>query len=307
MPRQPRLDAPGVVHHVMVRGIERRTIFLDDFDRAQFRDRLCEVIPDAGARVLASALMPNHVHLVVRSGQTPLSRLMSRLNTSYAVRFNRRHERAGYLFQNRFKSLLVTDDDHLRRLLRYVHLNPLRGGLVGDLAALEQYPWSSHGALMGTRPALAFEDPAGALALFGDDLRRARLRLRTWMEEDLSGVPSDSLEGEFEAERGPATVEPLSHRGAELEQLDLARLIQTVCRHFSTTEEEIRRGARHTRASNARAVICHVAVVRWRLPGGQVARAVGVSSAAVSQALARGGELGRLEIDLGALPARDFS
>ena len=249
--------------------------------------------------------MPNHVHLVMRSGPTPLSRLMSRLNTSFAVRFNRRHERAGYLFQNRFKSLPVTSDDHLRRLIRYVLLNPVRGGLVDGLPALEDYPWSAYGALMGRRAALSFEDPAGALALFDDDARRARRVLRAWMEEEVLGEPSAPREIET-AEPGlrRAGAAPASSAEADVEPADLPQLVAAVCRHFSTTEEEILRGARHARASKARAVICQMAVVRWRLPAGQVARAVGVSAAAVSQALERGAELGRLEIDLEALPAR---
>jgi REP element-mobilizing transposase RayT len=296
----------------MVRGIERREIFLDDRDRAVFRDRLRELVPDAGAGVLASALMPNHVHLVIRTGHTPLSRLMSRLDTSYAVRFNHRYDRVGYLFQNRFKSLLVERDDQLRRLIRYVHLNPLRAGLVADLAALERYPWTSHPALVGRRPPLAFEDACAALAQFGDDPRRARRRLRMWMKE---GDDCDE-EGDGAEEPGAGDAEVAAHEGragalpapaAERDRCDLDQLVEAVCRHFSTTETDLRRGARHARASGARAVICHVAVVRWRLSNEQVARAVGVSSAAVSQALARGEEILRREFDLRLIPARRVS
>jgi REP element-mobilizing transposase RayT len=299
MPRQPRLDAPGAVHHVMIRGIERRAIFVDDVDRSEFRDRLCEVIPDCGASSLATAFMSNHVHLVLRSGDTPLSRLMSRLNTSYAVRFNRRHERVGYLFQNRFKSRLVKDEGDLQGLLRYVHLNPIRGGLVADLAALERYPWSSHGALMGRRRALPFEDVSSALSLFSTDSRIARDLLRSWMEEGLR----EAIPEATPTDRAPSRSSLVLRRAPEGERHDLEGLIEAVCRHFSTRRDELTRGARHTRASQARAVICHVAVARWRVPSSEVSKAVGVSAPAVSQALRRGAELSR-ELDLDALPVR---
>jgi REP element-mobilizing transposase RayT len=99
MPRQPRLDAPGVLHHVMVRGIERRAIFRDDTDRADFVDRLAALVPATGLTVYAWALLPNHAHLQVRTGGRPLPRVMRSLLTGYAGAFNRRHKRSGHLFQ----------------------------------------------------------------------------------------------------------------------------------------------------------------------------------------------------------------
>jgi hypothetical protein len=233
---------------------------------------------------------------------------MSRLDTSYAVRFNRRYDRAGYLFQNRFKSLLVTRDDHLRHLIRYVHLNPLSAGLVTDLAALERYPWTSHPALMGRRAALPFEDALAALSWFDDDPRRARRRLRAWMQEREEPAPGAEETGEAEvAARERRTAPSVPASDAEHDHIDLGQLVAAVCRHFSTTEMDLLRGARHARASKARAVICHIGVVRWRLPNEQVARAVGVSGAAVSQALTRGEELILREFDLRLIPARELS
>jgi REP element-mobilizing transposase RayT len=124
-------------------------VFRDDCDREDFVARLERVATEGGATCLAFALIPNHVHLVLRTGARPLAELMSRLNTGYARRFNRRYRRSGHLFQNRYGSLLVGDDAYLRVLIRYVHLNPLRAGLVVSLASLARYPWSGHAALMG--------------------------------------------------------------------------------------------------------------------------------------------------------------
>jgi putative transposase len=109
MPRQPRLDAPDTLHHVMVRGIERTLLFRDDPDRTDFVARLA-FLAEAGAwTVYAWALLPNHAHLLVRTGHRPLPRSMRSLLTGYAGAFNRRHKRVGHLFQNRYKSIVVEE------------------------------------------------------------------------------------------------------------------------------------------------------------------------------------------------------
>jgi len=101
MPRQARLDAPGTLHHVMIRGIERSPIFKDDQDREDFISRMGILAQETGTRILAWALMRNHVHLLFFSGPTGISKFMRRLLTGYALRYNRRHRRSGHLFQNR--------------------------------------------------------------------------------------------------------------------------------------------------------------------------------------------------------------
>jgi REP-associated tyrosine transposase len=101
MPRQARLDAPGVLHHVMVRGIERTTLFRDDADRNDFVARLAALAEAGALTIYAWALLPNHAHLLVRTGTRPLPRSMRSLLTGYAGAFNRRHKRVGHLFQNR--------------------------------------------------------------------------------------------------------------------------------------------------------------------------------------------------------------
>ena len=128
MPRGPRLDAPGVLHHVMVRGLERRALFRDDRDRADFLRRVGAVAARRALTVYAWALLPNNVHLLVRTGTRPLARSMRSLLTGYAGAFNRRHHRAGHLFQNRYKSIVVEEEPYLLELTRYIHLNPLRAG-----------------------------------------------------------------------------------------------------------------------------------------------------------------------------------
>jgi REP element-mobilizing transposase RayT len=101
MPRKARIDTPGALHHIIVRGIERRKIFYDDLDRENFIERLGIVLTEIDTPCFAWALIPNHIHLLLRTGTTPIATMMRRLLTGYAVSFNRRHHRHGQLFSDR--------------------------------------------------------------------------------------------------------------------------------------------------------------------------------------------------------------
>jgi len=126
MPRQARLDTPGTLHHVIVRGIEKRRIVDDQKDRENFIYRLGELASDTGTSIYSWALMTNHLHLLLHSGEKGLSSFMRRLLTGYAIEYNRRHKRHGHLFQNRYKSIVCDEDAYFLELVRYIHLNPLR-------------------------------------------------------------------------------------------------------------------------------------------------------------------------------------
>jgi len=113
MPRQARLDVPGALHHIMVRGIDKTNIFRDDEDKARFLERLGQTVLEGKCTVYAWALMDNHVHILFKSGKAGISTVMRKLLTWYALHFNRRYRRTGHLFENRYKSILC-DEDNLR-------------------------------------------------------------------------------------------------------------------------------------------------------------------------------------------------
>ncbi len=135
MPRQARIDAPGALQHIIIRGIERKVIFKNDTDREDFIDRLGNLIEETETACYAWAFMTNHVHLLLRTGATSISTVMRRLLTGYAVSFNHRHRRYGHLFQNRYKSILCEKDPYLKQLVGYIHLNPFRAGMVETVPA----------------------------------------------------------------------------------------------------------------------------------------------------------------------------
>ena len=104
---------PGALHHIIVRRIDRSLIFKDDIDRNNFLDRLGGIIQETRTHCFAWALIPNHFHLLLKTGTVPIAALMRRLLTGHAVTFNRRHRRAGHLFQNRYKSILCQQEPYL--------------------------------------------------------------------------------------------------------------------------------------------------------------------------------------------------
>ncbi|MBE0569441.1 MAG: transposase [Deltaproteobacteria bacterium] len=144
MSRGPRIDFPGALHHVFARGIEKRDIYFDDYDRSNFLGRVGVNLAKWNMRCSAWALMPNHFHLLIRSDRGCLPSFMHCLLTGYSRYFNDRHKRVGHLFQNRYKSPIVENIGHCREVVRYIHLNPLRSGIVPSVDVLEDYSWTGH-------------------------------------------------------------------------------------------------------------------------------------------------------------------
>jgi putative transposase len=334
MPRGPRLDAVGALHHVMARGIEKREIFLDDRDREDLLARLDKLVGDTGTGIFAWCLLPNHFHLLLRSSSIGLSTFMRRLQTGYAVYFNKRHGRAGHLFQNRFKSILVEEDPYLLALVRYIHLNPLRADLVKDLRGLEGYRWSGHPALLGKR-GVPWQDTQYVLAQFGRNAREARAEYRRFVkqgirrgtskepiEEKISeGVPQrepiEAVERESELPVRDTRVlgssrfvqqvtigstETVREPSLFIELAERERFLHTlrkeIAARFQITPEELRGGSRQRTVVAARAALAWVATRVGGVPTVDVARATGVTAVSVLRVEGRGpAELAMRKID----------
>ena len=180
MPRKGRLDYPGALQHVMVRGLERRRIFRETQDYKDFKDRLGQAVHSAEARCFAWALMPNHVHLLLQTGSEPLSKLMQRVLTGYGHAFNRRHHRVGYVYEGRFKSLLCEEEPYFLELLRYIHLNPLKARIVGSMRDLDGYAWCGHAVILGRKKA-PWQEVRGVLERFSRRPSKARQEYRKFI------------------------------------------------------------------------------------------------------------------------------
>jgi putative transposase len=194
MPRIARLDAPGVLHHVMIRGIEGRKIFRDNRDRKDFIERLAKLCPEMEIICYAWAFMPNHAHFLFRTGQEPLSKFMRRLLTGYVIGFNRRHKRRGQLFQNRYKSIICQEETYLMELVRYIHLNPIRAGIVQSLDELNAYKYCGHSVLMG-KSTMKWQDTGYVLGYFGKSKIKAMKGYESFVKDGFSHGRKNELTG----------------------------------------------------------------------------------------------------------------
>lgn len=140
MPRHQRILSKTGIYHVMMRGNEKRNLFMDEEDRQRFLDTLFIKKKETGFFLYAYCLMGNHIHLLIQENQESLGATIKRINTSYAYYFNQRHKRVGHLFQDRFKSEPVETEQYLLAAVRYIHNNPVKAGMV---ERAEQYKWSS--------------------------------------------------------------------------------------------------------------------------------------------------------------------
>jgi REP element-mobilizing transposase RayT len=301
----------------MVRGLERRAIFRDDADRADFVGRLAALAERGALTVLAWACLPNHAHLLVRTGARPLARSMRSLLTGYAGAFNRRHKRVGHLFQNRYKSVVVEAEPYLLELVRYLHLNSLRARVVPDLRALDRYPWAGHSALLGTVPR-PWQATGEVLGQFARESRRARRAYRDFVKAGLPQGRRPDLQGgglvrslggwaavaalrrgreaylgdervlgssDF-VERLRQTVEDRRRPGARALPLDT--LVARVCRRVGIAAAQLQTGSRRAAVTQARDGIAYLWVEVLGHPGRPLAPVLGVRPQAVYQAVTRG-------------------
>ncbi|MCI0517079.1 MAG: transposase [Woeseiaceae bacterium] len=182
MPRLPRLHVPGGTYHVLLRGNGRRDVFFDENDRKRWETLIESGLRRYQHRIHAYCWMTNHVHLAVQSSNSPLSGFMRFVASQYARSTNRKIDKSGHLFERRHRAILVKDDTYLKELIRYIHLNPVRGGLT---TRPEDYQWSSHKAYLGSQgPTWLNVD--WALRLFGNTEFDARCEYARFLQSDVS-------------------------------------------------------------------------------------------------------------------------
>jgi REP element-mobilizing transposase RayT len=314
MPRMLRLEYPGSIAHVMARGIEGRDIFRSDDDRHDFLMRLKSGLRATGYKCLAWCLMKNHYHLVLRTNENPMSSLMRPLNGGYARRFNAASSRRGYLFQDRFKSVLCQDQEYTRQLIRYVHLNPVRKGLVRSIDELKKYRWCGHAWIIGLKDACGadFQDRRECLRRFGRTesagIAEYLLYLSAAMEigsTERAGWFGGTEESEItgSSKGWPAVIgDPefartamdrhavgamRKHRKADYPDV-LGQIANETCRTFHIKKEELFHRGRSNNRSIARAAFCHQANTAELIPLSVIAGYLGINIAPVSMLAKRG-------------------
>ena len=318
MPRQARLDVPGALHHVMVRGIDKSKIFRDDEDKARFLERLGHNVEAGKSTVYAWVLMDNHVHILFKSGKDGISTVMRKLLTWYAQYFNRRHRRTGHLFENRYKSILCDEDNYLLALIRYIHLNPVRAKLVATLEQLDRYPWSGHRSIIG-KTKHSWMDVDRVLQEFGSSRRRARNEYRRFMQEGFGqGRLPELTGGGLIRSKGGWSQVLSARRSGRKEEFDerilgsgdfvnsilkeaeektthqlklrrsgrtLASIVEEECKKERVNPNELRGGGRRRKISGLRAAIAKRGRDELGLSLAEIARHVGVNTSSIRKAI----------------------
>jgi len=326
MPRQSRIDAPGALHHIIFRGIERGKIFYDDADRDAFVTRLGQVLIETNTDCFAWALIPNHAHLLLRTGLTPIAAVMRRLLTGYAVQFNRRHQRHGPVFQNRYKSILCQEDPYLKELVRYIHLNPLRAKLVPDYKGLKEFVYGGHCALAG-KCRYDWQNTRYVLSLFGENPSEARRLYVKFVEKGIiEGKRPDLVGGGLIRSLGGWSAAKAFRKAKEhikgderiLGDGNFVQDVLNVCRQqferryhhqakghdldwltgqvaglLNLERDVVTRPGRYPETVEARSVLCYWAVRELGLSTVDLAGRIGVSQPTASQSVKRGEKIVR--------------
>jgi putative transposase len=316
MPRQARLDVPGALHHIMVRGINKSNVFRDDGDKSRFLERLGQTVSEGKCTVYAWVLMDNHVHILFKSGKDGISAVMRKLLTWYAQYFNRKHRRTGHLFENRYKSILCDEDNYLLALIRYIHLNPVRAKIVATIEQLNRYSWSGHRTLIG-KAKHPWMDVDHALSGFGTTRRKAVNEYQRFMQEGLSQgrLPELTGGGLIRSKGGWSQVLAARRSGRKEEfderilgngdfvnavlketeekttrQLKLKRsgktidkIIEEECKKERISANELKGGGRRRKVSTLRATIAKRGLDELGLSMAEIARHVGVTTSSIAK------------------------
>jgi len=255
MARKPRIHLSGGLYHVIFRGNGGQPVFLSDEDRYRFQLLLQEGTCRFGYRVYAFCLMTNHIHLALQVAEIPLSRSMQNLSFRFTRWINWRQKRTGHLFQGRYKAVLVDSDSYLLELIRYIHLNPVRAGMVKDPV---NYPWSSHKAYLGkeTLPCMTIDS---LLIHFGKTLEEARQNYHGFVLDGLGEERRPEFHGAGADTRLLGDDHFLEKCLSDSEKLPMRLtpqiFVDAVCRCYEISETELKSPSQCRNLSEARAVV----------------------------------------------------
>lgn len=316
-----RLHIPGGIYHTIGRGLESRNIFDSSEDKRDFLHRLETNLGQFRAQCLAWVLMSNHYHLLIRVSDIPLSKLMAPVLTGFAGNYNRRKERNGYVFQNRFQSILCGEESYFLELVRYIHLNPLRAGILNSIEELDKYAWTGHAAMMGVYHC-DFLSTDEVLNHFGDKLKSARRKYRQFLGrgldsktyQDYSGggivrsyegweelaklrrkhivcIGDERILGSSDFVEAALSQDKISTQKHTLrlrQGWNFNLLHQKICQLFAVAEEDLYKKARSNNTSDAKTLLCYWAVEELGMPVAKVSCLLDMSQQAVSKRVKKG-------------------
>ena len=321
MARQKRLNLPGAIYHVITRGLNGADLFKENTDKEEFLRWLKLALDKTACQCYSWALMNNHIHLLIRTSETSLSEFVRKALTGYAKYFNRRYQRKGYVYQNRYKSILCQEDAYLLELVRYIHLNPVRAGIVKTFAELDHYPWTGHSAFAG-KIEREFQSVGEILLRFGPDKNQAVIGYRKFIQDgwdtghrqDLMGYGikrsaigwgGDSKSNHSQVPwRGDERilgdekfVQEAIRRAKEImikrekyqrAGWSLDQLAKRVCKLMSVSAADLQKKGRKNQISFAKGLLAYWAYRELGINGAEIARFLNIARPAVSKMITLG-------------------
>lgn len=324
MPRGPRIDYPGLLHHVFVRGIEKREIFSVRSDYKNFIQRLGKVFTDSCAEIFAWVLMANHFHLLIKIGKKSLKSIMRELLTGHAIYYNKKHERTGYLYQGRYKSIVCEEEPYFLELVRYIHLNPIRANLLKTMDELDYCEWSGHSTIMGNRK-VVWQNTEEILGRFGKDRIESIRKYKEFLmggisqgkrkellgggiirslggigKEIKSGLTDEKVVYDQRILGNPEFVENILKEIEERKDaisgenaLSIDDLIRKVCGYYNVNTERLLNNKKQKGLAAIRAVIVNLGIQNLGFSGSELGRKLCITKSGISKLNKRGEEIVR--------------
>ncbi len=300
MPRKNRFWEPGRCYHIMMRGIDGRHVFNDDKDRSRFLLLLQEAGELHHFRIHAFCLMTNHIHLLLEPLKGGLTEGIHRFTSRYAQYFNRQHKKKGYVFQGRFRSILVEDGMYMKRVIRYIHLNPVEAKIV---TRPQDFRWSSHNGYF-LHAEYVWLETDRILSYFGQNRESAILNFTEFMasiaeaSQDLGEIERALRAGVYGSEGFKKAFVPTTFNKTsnDLEKVSLEELIDVICARLGISKEQMY-GEEKTRAIvNAREILARATQLLRNFSFKDVGKILNKHQGTVSRLAMRGARNPNLQV-----------
>lgn len=274
MPRRAREKCEHSIYHIMVKGNNKQDIFLDEDDKVEYLKRVKRYKEKYKAKIYAYCLMSNHVHLLVYDNGQDISKIMQSLNLSYVIYFNKKHDRSGHLFQDRFKSVMVKKDAYFVEVSKYIHLNPVKAYMA---KTAEQYKWSSSSIYSGKYEKYEIIDNTRILAYFSADYKES---IKLYAEYMYNKEVEEEVAATIESGYAEIRVKEIDRR------VDIEKITQVLTDHFNIHLLQLLRRNNKT-YSRQRDISIYIMALVGRMPYKQLGEIFHVKPATIGESIKR--------------------
>lgn len=275
MARRPRIHYEGALYHVICRGNNGEYIFKNDEDKKEYFEIIIRYKKRYGFKLYSYCLMDNHIHMLIEVGEVPLSKIMQGIQQVYTQMFNKKYNRKGHVFQQRYKAILCNKDNYLLSLIRYIHQNPIRAGIREGF----DYPWSSHSQYIKGQDSELL-DVEYVLKIFSKNEKEAINIYLEYVEEKETEI-EDKSEREFSQ-----GIDEFEEKIEEKKEIEFDKIVSEVCKHFGLSIEDLKKRTKRQKIVEARKIIVILSKMYTKKSNKEIAEYLNISESNVSIILA---------------------